>query len=298
MKYPNVLPAVQTAPVARPLRDYRREQPADDAVYSVIAALYDYDRTRPLDSRVEAVDGQSSQFSVERVSFRAAYGDERVPAFLLLPTNVAPPYQVVIWYPGANRFNGPGTFQLEGETAWFQFLVRSGRAVFLPEYRGSYERWLGDQLDPHVWREIVLHSGKDIRRAIDYLETRRDIDAGRIAYYGVSMGAATGGIMTAVEPRFKASILLGGGLYPWMRAAEADIFNFLPRVHVPTLMVNGKLDYYFQEESSQTPMFDRLGTREKRHVTYESGHIPTERDQYVGQILDWLDRYLGAVRLR
>ena len=36
---------------------------------------------------------------------------------------------------------------------------------------------------------------KDLSRTIDYLETRTDIDAARLAYYGVSWGGALGGVI-------------------------------------------------------------------------------------------------------
>ena len=52
---------------------------------------------------------------------------------------------------------------------------------------------------------------KDMRRGIDYLETRTDVDTEHLAYYGVSWGGAMGGLMPAVEPRIKVSALVRGG---------------------------------------------------------------------------------------
>ena len=37
-----------------------------------------------------------------------------------------------------------------------------------------------------------LQWSKDLGRSIDYLETRSDIDVHKLAYYGVSLGAAMG----------------------------------------------------------------------------------------------------------
>ena len=53
---------------------------------------------------------------------------------------------------------------------------------------------------------------KDFKRSIDYLETRQDIDADKIAYYGMSWGAKYGAIIPAVEERLGASVLVAGGL--------------------------------------------------------------------------------------
>lgn len=42
-------------------------------------------------------------------------------------------------------------------------------------------------------------------------------------------------------------------------------------------------------------MFERLGTSEKRHRVFESGHVPRERYEWIKEALDWLDKYLGPV---
>lgn len=121
------------------------------------------------------------------------------------------------------------------------------------------------------------------------------VRGGAVAVGG--MGGGAGPIMTALEPRFKASVLLGGRLYPWRWTSEADPLNFLSRVSAPTLMINGRHDYFFPVETSQRPMFDRLGTpaSDKAHRIFESGHVPSERQQFIKEILDWLDKYLGPV---
>ena len=133
-----------SARVPPPFHDWRTEQPVRDDVYAVITGLYDYDRLRPLSSRVEAVDDHSSQFRQERVSYAAAYGGERVRAFLLIPRNPRPPDQVVVWYPGGGYFGvHPIPFAADLDRIWWLFLVRSGRAVFFPEHKGrlSSGRW-------------------------------------------------------------------------------------------------------------------------------------------------------------
>ncbi len=297
-KYGAPIPPKLGDPIPTPSRDYRRETPVRDEVFAVYKSLYQYDRT-PLEARVDSVDDGFEHWWVERVSFAAAYSNERVPALLFLPKNARPPYQTVVYFPGAGAFLqrwSPSAADVEAE--WFLFLVRSGRAVLFPIYKGSYERNFGPLFSlPHVWRDVLIHASKDLERAIDYLETRPDINVGKLAYLGLSMGAGVGPIMTAVEPRFKASILLGGGLFVGRRPPESEAFNFLPRVHVPTLMINGRHDFAFPLETSQAPMFRLLGTAatDKRHLVFESGHVPTERQEVMKEILDWLDRYLGPV---
>jgi dienelactone hydrolase len=138
---------------------------------------------------------------------------------------------------------------------------------------------------------------RDLARAIDYVETRSDLDASRIAYLGFSWGARLGPLFLALEPRMKAAALVSGGLKFARTFPEADPFNFAGRVTVPVLMVNGKYDYFFPLETSQQPLFALLGTRpaDKRHVVVESsGHVPPP-SVIVREVLAWLDRYLSPV---
>ena len=77
-------------------------------------------------------------------------------------------------------------------------MVAKGRAVLYPIYKGTYERKKGfeDSGDLHGgnesrrYVEYLIQVVKDFRRCVDYLETRPDIDKDRIAYYGMSWGAA------------------------------------------------------------------------------------------------------------
>ena len=63
----------------------------------------------------------------EKVSFSAAYGDVRVPAFVFLPKNARPPYQAMVYHPSAGAFTS--TFaSMEGFNR-MEFIIRSGRAV-------------------------------------------------------------------------------------------------------------------------------------------------------------------------
>ncbi|UCC84409.1 MAG: hypothetical protein JSW46_05620 [Gemmatimonadota bacterium] len=103
--------------------------------------------------------------------------------------------------------------------------------------------------------------------------------------------------MPAVEPRLKVSALGGAGLLFQRAQPEADAINFVSRITIPVLMLNGRYDHYFPVETSQIPMYQLLGTpaEHKRHVISEGGHnVP--RAQLIEETLDWLDRYLGPVQ--
>jgi dipeptidyl aminopeptidase/acylaminoacyl peptidase len=135
---------------------------------------------------------------------------------------------------------------------------------------------------------------KDVRRSVDYLASRVDVDTARLAYYGVSWGAYLAPMHLALEPRFKAAVLYVAGLEMERGKDEVEPFNFLPRVKLPVLMLNGRYDFFFPIETSQKPFFQLLGTPadRKRWVVYDGGHnVP--REQLISETLDWLDKYLG-----
>ncbi len=281
-------------------RDFSKEKPVSDEVFEAYRGLYAYDKTE-LNTRVEETKTTES-WIWERVSFDAAYGDERVTAHVYLPKNASPPFQSVVFFPGIwALFNERFDPSTRIESDHLDFLLKSGRAVIYPVYKSMYERRDGFQPDGKPlgdWRDHVFQWSKDLGRTLDYLLTRGDFDMTRVAYEGFSLGAALGPSLLAVEKRFKIAILYGGGFWHREELPEAHQLNFAPRVTIPVLMLNGRYDDRFPPEPSQLPMFRFLGTpdKDKKHVLFEDGHAYMDPRDEIREILDWLDKYLGPVR--
>ena len=180
-----------------------------------------------------------------------------------------------------------------------EFIIRSGRAVIYPIYIGTFNRSLPRATSAIEAKERRLRRFQDQRQAIEYLVSRGDIDGSKVGYLGASMGAALAPAMVSLEERFRTAVLFEGGLYLSPPGPpEIDNFNFLPRVRVPVLMLNGRYDYTFPVDSSQKPYFRWLGTpeKDKRHVVYDAAHdVMVNRTQVVKEVLSWLDQYLGPV---
>jgi tRNA A-37 threonylcarbamoyl transferase component Bud32/dienelactone hydrolase len=277
------------------------EPPVPDALFRVFAGRFSYDKT-DLHARVESRDSSAGGWIREKVSFDAAYGGERVAAFLFLPNTARPPYQTVVYFPGSASAYMTSSRDLERYyefPMFLSFLVRDGRAVLYPIYQGTFERstpatLAAGEAPTHANVEYVTQLVKDVARSIDYLETRADIDHGKLAYYGMSWGGRIGTIVTAVEPRFVASVLVAGATIrnalPEVRSAP-----YLPRVRLPTLLLNGKYDV--EVDAGVRPLFAQLGTPpgDKKLVLYETDHIPP-RAEMIKEALAWLDRYLGPVQ--
>ncbi len=299
-----------TGPIPLPARDYERQPPVNDEVFRLFVAQYDYDKT-PLESTVDAQDEPSAHWARERVSFNAAYGNERVLANIYVPMNVDPPYQAVIYFPGTGAIRNPS---LPNEPSrGYDFIIQSGRAVILPVYKSrrlcgprGCDTWERQDGLPETWpdttrsfTEHVIQWVNDTRRTVDYLETRDDIDTEALAFYGVSWGGRMGAIVPALEPRLKAVVLVAGAFSLREARPEANQVNFAPRVTAPVLMLNGRHDFLEPVDTAQTPLFEAFGTPEadKKHVIFEeAGHTANfPRTRMISEILGWLDRYLGPV---
>jgi dipeptidyl aminopeptidase/acylaminoacyl peptidase len=105
-----------------------------------------------------------------------------------------------------------------------------------------------------------------------------------------------GAIIPAVEDRLRVNILMVGGLREIERQ-EANQINYVTRVRIPTLMLNGKYDLTVPFEETAKPMFDLLGTPkgQKELRVYDTDHF-VPRNELIKESLNWLDRYLGPVR--
>ena len=289
------LPDASLVEIEHTVIDHRGDSAIDDEAFTLVRQSFDYD-DRDLGTRVESIDDGPEYWRHEVVSVRAAYGDERMAIHLYLPKNAEPPYQAVVYFPPSSaRYL---TNSANPSFPFGYFIPKSGRALVYPIYQSTYDRRV-EKHGPNDERDETIQIAKDLRRTVDFLETREDIDSDRLAFYGLSWGAYIGPLLTAVEPRFDVSILVAGGLYPIREGwPPADVpQNFAPRSTVPTLMINGKADFQAPVETNIQPMFDMLGTtaEHKRLALLDGGHVPASPNEVIREVLDWLDLYLGPV---
>jgi len=290
------------APVDAFSRDYNAARPVSDAVYQAYRSPLLY-VPGELNARVEADDTQEDWRRI-KVTMDAGYANERMSVYLFLPKNAAPPYQAGIYFPGlgafASRATGEPYRTIGGATL---DVVHSGRALVIPVWNGSQDRWddfdsqSGEQYQRSL-RTKMAEWTEDLGRTIDYLETRDDIDADRIFYYGTSFGSSTSLPLLDLEPRLKAALLTLPGYTYRQVPPEMDAVNYAPHVTMPVLMIGGRDDYVFPVETAQRPLFEQLGTpaADKRHLLYPMGHGPIPGGQFRRDVFPWLDKYLGPVR--
>ena len=305
---------VARSPVVPVVRDYTGAEPVSDDVFAGYLRMYEYDE-RSLDpSEIQA--DTTDTWIRERVSFTAGYGaaDERVVAYMYRPLEGPAQLDPIIFWPGGSAY-GPTSIEgyLAGGAECASFLcrligmlVRSGRVVVFPVYYGLFER-----LEPDVragsgpnrlmtigYRDDTIRRIKDLRRTIDYLETRSDVDHDRVAYFGFSWGGWMSSLALATEPRLKAGVAVIGGLAYLPVYPEMDPINFVSRVTQPVLMISTRYDPLFPADRIGRPMFDRLPGEPGvyKEMLVEDGGHNFRSPVVVGHTLDWLDRHLGAVR--
>jgi dienelactone hydrolase len=260
---------------------------------------------------VESKDTSKADWIREKITLDAGYDGERLSAYLFLPRTATPPYQVAVYFPplgpsffrkiSSDRFGpsvGPGVYD---------YVVKSGRALVWPIYKGSFERWdpfltlSGDEYR-RTFRTRMFQWRQDLGRVLDLLAARPDIDIRRLAYLGFSFGSSTAFPLLGLEERLKVAVLLAPGISSIHVGLppEADPINYASRVRMPVLMVGGRQDYLLPLETSQTPLFARLGTpdADKKHVVYDGGHGQFPRSATIREVLGWLDKYLGPVASR
>ena len=292
------VPADLQLAVRPSFRDYARETPVDERTFAAYLRHFDYER-KPLHARLERAN-PGAYWKHEVVAVDAGYGAETMRIHLFLPANASAntPLQPVIFYPGSDALLEDSVDE-DSEMRFVGFLVKSGRVVVLPVYKSTFERqdevkspWPGE---PVQYRDHLVMWVKDVRRTIDYLATRPDMAADRVAYFGFSWGGALGATIPAVEPRIKVVVLDGAGFLMQRYLPEVDPLNFAPRVRQPVLVLSGKYDAIFPLENSLQPMVRAFGTpaAKKKLVLFESGHIVP----YTGMVretLSWLDANSSA----
>ncbi len=285
------------AEIKLPFRDFLSQKQVSDQTFDIFLKQFSYDNT-DLKAIIEE-EVEEEEWIKQKITFNAAYGNEQMMAYLFLPKNGAAPYQTAIYFPGSNSIHNRSSESLRLSRT--KFLMKSGRALMYPIYKSTYERGDGLKSDypdqTNFWKEHVIMWTKDFSRSIDYLQTRKDIDSDKLVYFGVSWGGAMGGIIPAVEKRIKGSLLLVAGLLFQPALPEVEAVNYLPRIKVPVLMLNGKYDFFFPYETSQLPFYTLLGTapEHKKILVYEEGHF-VPNTEFVKESLSWLDKYLGPVK--
>ncbi|MBK5260283.1 MAG: protein kinase [Thermoanaerobaculia bacterium] len=271
-------------------------QPVDDRTYKTILQQYEYTRT-PLNARVVETK-EAPDWRREKITYEVA--GKTVIAYLFVPRNFKPPFQVIHFAPAGDVESGLRSLAASIESKLAPH-IRSGRAVFGVAMEGYIDRPRHAAFETPDSRsgeyaDYVVSCVTELRRGLDYLETRPDVDSSRIAFEADSAGVWAGVILVAVEPRYRSSMFVGSGIES-REATDANAgnrINFLPRIKAPKLTLQGRYDESSPYAGEFQPLY-RLLREPKRAVIYEGPHVPPQ-PVYLRESQKWFDETLGKVR--
>ena len=255
----------------------------------------------------EQPQGSTPDYNQYRIVVRPAGSEvEDIPMLLCLPKSGQPPYSVVVLLHGHGG-NKEWIVSLFATT-----LAQAGIASLaydLPDH-GERDSGNGTFFDdwedwPRVTAGVTL-SVTDGRWVVDYLEMRSDIDPGKIACMGYSLGSYIGCILTDVEDRIDGLVMNVGGTNvaaeDYIKATYGMIIwqlyagGYFPTTHAPDIaprpawMLNGLYDTVILPSDSQA-LYDEL-QQPRKILWYDSGHIlptPEATDEAVGYLQNLFD---------
>jgi len=169
-----------------------------------LGQLFRYDATQPLDAR-DSVLEQADGVVVHGLTYASPAGG-RVTAYLVRP--IAPGRHPALLF-GHWGYGDKTEFLPEA-----RLYARLGAVSLLIDYPwvrpAEWRRDEGSLDHPEVDRDVHVQAVVDLRRGLDLLAARADVDTARLVYVGHSYGAQWGAILSAVEPRLKAVVLMAG----------------------------------------------------------------------------------------
>jgi uncharacterized protein len=182
---------------------------------------FSYDETKPLGVRDKPTSFNTNDVRVDDISF-TGLGQTRLKAYLVKPSGSKGRHPAVIYAHGAGGdrrelLDEARKMALKGAvTLTLTMIYSPSRAKPLPSGMA------GARANAKLEEDGV----KEVRRAVDYLQARDDVDGDQIGYVGWSAGARMGAVTAGVEHRIKAYDLISGGAVPvseYVSLAPADL---------------------------------------------------------------------------
>lgn len=272
---------------------------------------FDYDLKAPLDVRTVGVINRNG-VRINDITY-ASPKNGRVTAYLVVPARQGRFAGIVFghWGYGTRTEFLPEAI-LYARAGVVSLLVDDLQVRPAPWRR----RAEGDQ--PEAVRDNFIQSVVDLRRGIDVLLERPDVDPNRLAYVGHSSGAHWGAILSAVDKRLKTVVLMAGVPNEstilmesddpdYVNARQAarkeeldnyfktvgplDAINYVPYAKpTPLLFQFARFEQYFNEAAMQR--YARAASEPRLVLWYDTGHGLNDLRPLLDRA-NWLRRYIG-----
>ena len=280
-----------------------------DRYYQDSLPLFAYDVSAPLDIQESSSESRRG-ITLTNLTYASPKGG-RVPATVIVPDGLGPFAGMVLQHgmPGrrqhmislGERYARAGTVvvAIDAPHARLEHHARAAEPITYTE-QDRYEQI-----------QLMI----DLRRAVDLLLARTDVDPGRLAYVGVSYGGAMGGLFSGIEDRLQAYVLVvgDGGLVSHETGLD-DVFgdlcglrqekrrewwgNMWPiePIHFVGHAAPAALLFQSARQDRLVPLPDAVryqlaGSKPKEVKWYDAGHglnAESLRDQAL-----WLENHIG-----
>ena len=219
----------------RSLDDWKRQRPALRGELLYMLGLDPLPERTPLKPQITGTLTRPD-YRIEKLVFQSRPG-LYVTANLYLPANGSGPWPTILYVCGHTPHPLGAKFHYQDRAAWF---AAHGYACLILDtlefgevpgiHHGIHDlnmwNWLSLGYTPagvEVWNAM---------RAIDYLETRPEVDRQRIGMTGISGGGSTTWFTTAVDERVAAAVpgvstyTFGSQAAHWVAAGQCDCIYF------------------------------------------------------------------------
>jgi uncharacterized protein len=300
-------PLKSSAPADNPLAYIRTVDPiASSNFFEANRQLFEYDQDAPLDIQ-EISRRIENGLSVVEITYASPKGG-RIPARLIIPQGTGPFAGIVMQY----------SMELEFGMRYAEYgavVIYVDPPSFRPQDTGARGILTFTEQDREEQIQLII----DLRRAIDLLMARPDVDPERIAYLGVSYGGAMGGLLAGVDHRLKACVLIvgDGGFVTHETNPEnlnmpineffkvymvwIDAMWPIEPIHyvshaspTPLLFQNAIRDPYVNVEDAVR--YQAAASEPKHVIWYDSEHWPLP-DEVIVDSIQWLQPFIGPLEL-
>jgi cephalosporin-C deacetylase-like acetyl esterase len=239
---------------------------------------FSYNLKAPLNQEEVGIEYRNGIF-VHDISYAGVKGG-RIRAYLVAPPGKGPFAGVIFVHPGP----GNRSSFLDEAIA----LAKANATCLLIDAPWADGALFGKRASgrPEDVRDWFIEIAIDLRRAVDLISSLPSVDINRIAFVGHSLGALFGGIMSGVDKRIKASVLMAG----------VGSFTDVARLNMPTL-VGDELEKYkkimepidpllYIKNAAPSVLFFQFGSndvffpRQKFLEYYEAGSNPKSIQWY------------------
>ena len=290
-------------PVDNPLEYIRVTDPiVSKEFFETNRQLFEYDREASLDIQEVSRRGEEDLSGVE-ITYASPKGG-RVPATLIVPGDAGPFAGLVMMR----------SMELEFGMRYADYgavVIYVDPPSFRPQNSGPRGILTFTEQDREEQIQLII----DLRRAVDLLMARTDVDSERIAYLGVSYGGAMGGLLSGVENRLQAYVLVvgDGGLVTHVTNPENltmplneffedykawidEMWSIEPIHYVnhasptPILFQNALRDQYVNVEDAIR--YQEMASEPKQVIWYDSTHWPLPEEAVMDNA-KWLQQFIG-----